>query len=254
MGLLEKAIKGVKKKPYRVFLYGVEAIGKSTWANQARNPFFLDIEDGLSEIDCERTPNKLTSFDEVMAWVKELYTEVHPHKTIVLDSADWVEPLIWNKVCEEYSDKKVESISEIGYGKGYELALKYWTELREGLDDLRTKGMSIIILAHAKIEKFSPPDQESYDIYSPKIHKSASAVWREWADAVLFARYVVHTKKTDDERTQAIGKKDRVLICNELPSCLAKNRYGMPDKISMNFSEFLSYAKGEQGKSEQKES
>lgn len=46
-------------------------------------------------------------------------------KTLAVDSIDWMEGLIHKAVAK--ADGK-ENIEEIGYGRGYKLALDYWTQ------------------------------------------------------------------------------------------------------------------------------
>ena len=54
--LLETIQSGRQSKPPRVLLYGVEGIGKSTFGSQAPKPIFIQTEDGLDEIECDRFP------------------------------------------------------------------------------------------------------------------------------------------------------------------------------------------------------
>jgi AAA domain-containing protein len=46
---------------------------------------------------------------ELLAQIRALQTEKHEFDTVVLDSLDWVEPLIWKTVCQE---GKVETIEQ----------------------------------------------------------------------------------------------------------------------------------------------
>ena len=46
-------------------LYGTHGIGKSTFASCAPKPIFLQTEDGLGEIDCDKFP-LTTTFDQAM--------------------------------------------------------------------------------------------------------------------------------------------------------------------------------------------
>ncbi|MFN9292481.1 MAG: AAA family ATPase, partial [Planctomyces sp.] len=46
-----KITTGKKAVPRRVMLYGTHGIGKSSWAAQAPGVLFLNVEDGLNDID-----------------------------------------------------------------------------------------------------------------------------------------------------------------------------------------------------------
>lgn len=242
MKLLEQVQSGRSPAPRRVMLYGTHGIGKSTFASMAEKPVFIQTEDGLGEIDCAKFP-LATTFDQVMKVLSELYTEKHAFRTVVVDSLDWLERIIWAEVCKK---RNVESIEDIGYAKGYVFALTQWREFIEGLTALRTdKGMMAILIAHAKIERFENPETESYDRYVPRLHKLAAAVVQEWCDEVLFATYKVYTKQTDEgfdrKRTQGLGTGERVIRTVERPAHVAKNRLNLPDELPLDWSAYAQY-------------
>jgi hypothetical protein len=160
---------------------------------------------------------------------------------------DWLERLIHAEVCQKRS---VESIEDIGYGKGYVFALPFWREVLAGLDALRNeRGMEVILVAHAQIEKFANPETETYDRYVPRLQKLASALVQEWCDEVLFATYRVHTRTAtegfDRKRVQAIGTGERILRTTERPAHVAKNRLALPDEIPLDHRVYAAYARGE---------
>jgi hypothetical protein len=129
MKLLEQVTTGRNPAPRRVMLYGTHGIGKSTFASRAPKPVFIQTEDGLGEIDCDKFA-LTTTFDQAMQALSELYTDKHPYRTVVVDSLDWLERLIWGEVCRK---RNVESIEDIGYAKGYVFALTQWREFIGGL-------------------------------------------------------------------------------------------------------------------------
>ncbi len=242
MKLLDQVMSGKTPAPRRVMLYGTQGIGKSTFASCAPKPIFLQTEDGLGEIDCDKLP-LVTSFNEAMAALSELYTEPHPYQTIVVDSLDWLERLIWTDVCRK---RNVESIEDIGYAKGYIFALTQWREFLEGLSALRTdKSMSVVLIAHARIERFENPETESYDRYVPRLHKLAAAVVQEWCDEVFFATYKIYTKQTEEgfnrKRSQGIGSGERIIRTQERPAHVAKNRLNLPEEIPLDWNAYSQY-------------
>lgn len=242
MKLLEQIQSGKSPAPRRVMLYGTHGVGKSTFGAMSDKPIFVPTEDGLGEIDCDRFPLAET-FDHAIAALGELYSEKHPYRTVVIDSLDWLERLIWSDIC---SKRGVESIEDIPYAKGYVFALTQWREFLEGLNALRNeKGMAVILLAHAKIERFENPETETYDRYVPRLHKLASAIVQEWCDEVLFATYKVYTKKLDEgfsqTRTQGIGSGERIIRTTERPAHIAKNRLNLPDELPLDWNVYAKY-------------
>lgn len=234
--------KGKTAKPRRVLLYGTKGIGKSTWANQA-GCLFLNLEDGLDNIDCVKTP-WLKSFDEVLNALTWICQNPQPQPAIGVDSADWLESLAFRKVAAAAGKN---SIDEIGYGKGYQSAADLFTEILNALDYIRLhQGKHVIFLAHEHVTKFSKPGADAYDRYSPALHKETCAVLTEWVDEVLFANYKGFTKTEDlgfkKTRTVALGGASRIITTRETPAIIAKNRLdGIPDEIDMNFATFAAY-------------
>jgi len=156
MSLLQQIRSGPRHSPPRLLVYGTEGIGKSTLASNAPKPIFVATEDGLDQIDCNSFP-LARRFDEVMSAVSALYSEKHDYQSVVIDSLDWLERLIWDDVCRDYGVKSIEKVDG-GYAKGYTHALTQWREVLDGLDALRNeRGMAIVLLAHAKVEKFEDP-------------------------------------------------------------------------------------------------
>jgi len=239
MKLLEQVVSGRTPAPRRVMLYGTHGIGKSTFASRAPNPIFVQTEDGLGQVDCDKIP-LTTTFDQAMQALSELYTEKHPFRTVVVDSLDWLERLIWAEVCRK---RNVENIEDIGYAKGYVFALTQWREFLEGLMALRNdKGMMVVLIAHARIERFENPETESYDRYVPRLHRLASQVIQEWCDEVLFATFKVFTKQMDEgfdrKRTQGIGTGERIIRTVERPAHVAKNRLNLPDEMPLDWDAY----------------
>jgi hypothetical protein len=242
MSPLTSIITGAKPGPRRMLVYGTAGIGKSTFATCAPSPIVVQTEDGLGEIDCHKFP-VAQSFDEVMASLAALYGEDHPYRTVVIDSLDWLERLIWAKVC---ATRQVATIEDIGYAKGYTFALSHWRDVLDGLAFLRERrGMTVVLIAHAKIERFENPETDPYDRYVPRLHKTAAAMVTEWCDEVIFATYKVFTKATDEgfdkKRIQGLGSGERVLRTTERPSHLAKNRLNLPDELPLAWSEFAKH-------------
>ena len=242
-----KSIKnGKEAKPPRIMIYGQEGVGKSTMGASAPKPIFIQTEDGLSEIDCHKFP-LAKNLSDVLASLQALINEDHDYQTIIIDSLDWLERLIFDEVCREYGVKSIEK-ADGGYAKGYVHALSHWRKILNFLGQLRDeKGMACILIAHSKIEKFEDPESSAYDRYSPRLHKHANALISEWVDAVLFATRRFRTQKEDAgfnrERTIAapIGADggERIIKTVGGPACVAKNRFNLPGELPLSWDAFM---------------
>lgn len=220
----------------RLALYGVEGIGKTTFAAGAPEPIFICTEDGLGSLKVNHFP-LATKASDVLDAISALATEDHQFKTVVLDSVDWLDNMIWADV-EASHDAK-----DLAYGKGAMIVADRWRDVLAGLNHLRnTKSMCVILIAHCQIKRFDSPEVEPYDRYQPKLQERSSALIREWVDALLFANYKTIVKKDDvgfqKTNNRGISTGERLLYTSEKPAYMAKNRYGLPESIPMNWDAF----------------
>ncbi|WP_085440276.1 ATP-binding protein [Magnetofaba australis] len=234
------------RRPPRIVKYGVAGVGKTTLAAGAPNPVFILTEDGLGQIQATSFPIARSYWD-VMGALDALLNESHDFATVVVDSLDWLEPLIWAEVCAQ---QNVRNIEEIGYGKGYAFALDLWRAYLEKLNRLRDeKNMVVIQIAHSVIKRFDSPEHDPYDRYEIKLHAKASALIQEHSDCVLFANYRISTTKTDvgfkKKVNRAVGDGERVLYTQERPAFLAKNRYNLPLELPMDWKTLEGYLTGQ---------
>lgn len=223
------------RKPPRMLVYGTAGVGKTTLGMNAPKPVFLQTEE--SEVDVP-TFGLLRTYDEIMESIASLYGEEHDFQTVVIDSLDWLEPLIWRETCRANGWANIESA---GFGKGYVAALDQWRTMLDGFNALRDeRNMGVIMLAHCEIKRFDSPETEPYDRYQIKLQTRASALVQEHVDCVLFANYRVSTVKSDlgfnKKAVRGVGAGDRLLYTNERPAFLAKNRYSLPDSLPLDWA------------------
>lgn len=241
MSLLESVSRGRTPKPRRTVLYGVHGIGKSTWAAKWPSPVFVPTEDGINDLDVASFPLCLDLNSAYQA-VIELGGAEHEFKTAIIDSADWLERLIWKKVCSNDGKK---AITDFPYGTGYGKSASIFADILNALNACRDAGMHIVIIAHCEIKRFENPEGDSYDRYVPKLHRDTAALLQEWADEVLFASYKVNVRKTDEgfnkDRGVGVGAGERVIRTTERPAHLAKNRLNLPDELPLEFDAYSKF-------------
>lgn len=221
-------------KGLKIVLYGIEGVGKTTFAASAPNAIFIATEDGLRRQSVPRFPSP-KCWDEVMEATATLLREQHEYRTLVLDSLDWLEPLCWADVCAKNGKDNIE---DFGYGKGYQYALQTWDRLISNLDQLVDRGMSIISIAHTSIKRVEDPQYGAFDRYQLKLHEKAGAKWKEWADAVLFARHELSVVTDKNKRQRASSSGARVIYTTWNHAFDAKNRFDLPDLLPLSWDEF----------------
>jgi hypothetical protein len=219
--------------PPRILVYGPEGVGKTSLAAKFPAPVFLQTEDGCPGKLSISTFGMLDSFRPVREALSFLASELHEYRTVVIDSLDALESLIWRDVCVSQGWSSIESP---GYGKGYIVVDSWWLDILAGLDFLRReRGMMVVLLAHSAIETINDPRAASYTSYQLRLHKRARGLVQDAMDVIGFLAPDLNIQTEDagfgKKRTRADGGSTRWLHCEGRPSFTAKNGYGMPPKI-----------------------
>lgn len=230
-------ISGIIPKALKVVVYGPEGIGKSTFASMAPNPLFIDTEGSTTRMNVRRLPRP-TSYAMIFDEINYIKSAPDVCKTLVLDTADWAERMCRDNVCASNGKNGIE---DFGYGKGYSYVYEAFGKILNLLDDVIERGINVILTAHAVMRKFEQPDEMgAYDrwelklINSPKC--SVSNMVKEWADMVLFANYETIVVKNEDKKNKAQGGR-RVMYTTHHPCWDAKNRFGLPEKLPLDFGQ-----------------
>ena len=237
---------GVIRTPRRIFIYGAEGTGKTTLAANAEKPIFVDADGGSTDIDLDRYPFRddddghvPRSLADVHGAINDLGTSEHNFKTLVLDTGDAIEKLIWQQLLERHSDKgkdgELTSIESFGYGKGYVMAVDEWRALCVRLDRLRAvKKMNIIILAHATVRNFKNPAGPDFDRWVAALEQKAAGFLKGWCDIVGMLAHEETTKKDGKfAKAKGISTGARVLHLAHSAAFDAKGRGNLPDEIDI---------------------
>ena len=234
MSILASTIhRGPLVRAQKTVIYGPEGIGKSTLAAQFPSPVFLDTEGGTHHLDVARFPAPKT-WDDVTKIITALASEPHEFKTLVVDTADWLEKLLIEDVCRRANKTSIE---EFGYGKGYVVLAEEVTKFLASLNALLARGMHILLLAHCRIAKFEQPDAAgAYDRYELKLTKQVAPLVKEWCDMLLFANYFTKVAENDSGKKRGVGGRERKLYTTHTAAWDAKNRHGFDENLAFEFA------------------
>lgn len=228
MGSL-KVIRGRQRTPVRGVFYGVEGIGKTTLAAQFPNALILDTENGSTHIDCARV--NCPDWQTLEGACHDLVRDAQGFQTVVIDSADWMERSMADQLLKSAGKKSIE---DFGFGKGYVMLQERVAKFLALCDTLVARGLNVLFIAHAKVQRTSPPDQtDGYDRYELKLSKQVAPLLREWADVLLFLNYRMKLVEGGDGRMKAIGGKERVMYAERNAAWDAKNRFNLPEEMPM---------------------
>jgi len=232
---------GPKRTPIKAIIYGPGGIGKTTFASHAPKAIYLPTEDGSHQLDVERLP-RAESWLDLFDALEELTSVSHDRETLVVDTITGAEGLLFSHVCALNGWASIESP---GYAKGEKFALDEWRRLLSALERLQSaRGMHLILLGHSAVKKFSDPNPGiaggSYDKYTLGVcsnkDSDAAALLLNWSDVMGFANF--ETLKSKEKSRQAISTDVRYLHTTREAAHDAKNRFGLPKKMPLDWDAF----------------
>lgn len=222
----------------KTVIYGAEGIGKTTLAAQFPSPLFIDTEGSTKQLDVARLP--APSSWEMLLQELDFVRDKRPCATLVIDTVDWAEQLCIADLCAKNGKSGIE---DFGYGKGWEYEKESFGKFLNKLTEVINAGINVTLTAHAALRKFEQPDEMgSYDRWEMKLGSKTtnkiSPLIKEWADIVLFCNYKTLVVQTDKEgkKHKAQGNR-RVMYTQHHPCWDAKNRYGLPEEIPMEYAQ-----------------
>lgn len=229
-----KIEKGAKKVPIALAIYGVEGVGKTTFAGALPGALIVDVEKGSMNYDFLRITD-IDGWTGLMNILRELYTnaaEYHKSgvKTIVFDSVDAIEnTLLIPHILE---NSKAQTLAEMEWGKGYELESRAFSTFLTACAALKASGYNIAFIVHSTQKEVNPPDTPPYSHYELKLNKKISAALKESVDMLLFFNFKI---TVGSDKGMGKGKAaERVMVCNHTAYADAKNRFGLDTVLPMD--------------------
>lgn len=225
---------GTVRAPLRALIYGSEGIGKTTLAAGFPDPVFIDTEGGTERMDVRRiTPNP-TNWPQLIQLAEWARDNAQRFRTLVVDTADRAEAMCIEYVCRNNGKTGVE---DFGYGKGYVYVAEEYCKLMDILDAVRAKGCHVVVCAHAKMRKQELPDETgAFDRWELKLSRQVAPLLKEWADMILFANYKTIVVQDAETKTNKARGGKRVMYTTHRPAWDAKNRFGLPEELPLDYS------------------
>ena len=237
MSFFDKGSKGRIKKPIFMALYSGPGVGKTRVGASFPAPYFFDFEESTHSIDVMR--HRPLGFEEIMDDLAEIRDrdKITEFKSLIFDTIDELERLIHKQVA---IDKDKASIDDIGWQKGFGLAVNKWADFISICREIRDKHqIHFCFLAHSfNTSKGDIENGLTYSRYSMALHKKAADYIFGQVEMVLFAKKDIALKEVDDK---IIAKDiDKRVVYTSLSALFdAKNRIGLPDKLPMPRENFF---------------
>lgn len=126
--------------PKIFFIWGQSMHGKTYLAKQFPNPIIINTDGNGKKID---TPHvDVYDFETFVNLLKEIEEGKHTYETIVIDLVDDIKTFLEEFVCKKYG---VESLGDVGFGKGFSDVKTIWKKL---MIRLSTLPYYVVFISH----------------------------------------------------------------------------------------------------------
>ena len=213
---------------YSVFFYGDPKTGKTTTASRFPNSLLLAFEKGYSAIPgiIAQPINNWSEFRKVLNQLKNPEVQ-QKFSTIIIDTADIAYDYATKYICSNAKRADgsygVDSISDIGFGKGYGLVAH---EFDECLRSIVQMNYGLVLISHATDKSFVDENGQEYNKIVPTLDKRAREIVSRLADIIGYSRTV-----TDEN-----GKESVKLFMRGTQRYVAGSRFQYtPDYIDFSY-------------------
>ena len=210
---------------YSLLLYGEPKSGKTTTASKFPNSLLLAFELGYNALPGVMA-KPMGSWRDMKITLKELKDEnvKARFKNIVIDTADLAYDAAKKYICNQ---NEVNDISELAYGKGYNLVMK---EFDEAIREILRMGYGCILISHSTDKTFKDAQGNEYNQIVPTIDNKGRLVCERTCDIIGYSRTV-----EDNE-----GHKSTKLFLRETPRFVAGSRFKyLPDYIDFSYDNLV---------------
>lgn len=238
--------------PARIAMHAVEGFGKTTLACHLPSPLILGAEDGVPrDLGFEVATIHPRRWEDNFSVIDDLMSTRHKYRSLVFDTVDWIEPMIHRFVLDRDSERPTEmnskgrkllSIEDYGFGKGYLVAEEEFRKLISALQMLQHRtGMHVMMLMHSQVRTFKNPAGPDFDRYEPKCQSRIARVVVEWCESMLFGYFRVDSSKMGEDvqrnektaRAKGVGSGERIVGARQSAMYDAKNRVGLPPEFEL---------------------
>lgn len=177
---------------YSVFFYGEPKSGKTTIATKFPNHLLLAFEKGYNAIAgaMAQPISSWSDFRKVLRQLKEPAVQER-FETIIVDTADIAYDLCEKYICANAKRADggigVDTIGDIGYGKGYTMVAK---EFDEALRSIVQLGYGLVLISHATDKTFKDEKGVEYNQIVPTLGAKPRNIVTRLCDILGYSRVV----------------------------------------------------------------
>lgn len=217
---------------YSVFFYGEPKSGKTTIATKFPRHLLLAFEKGYNAIPgaMAQPINTWSEFRKVLRQLKDVKVK-EQFETIIIDTADIAYDLCEKYICDNAKRPDggfgVDSVADIGYGKGYTMVAK---EFDECLRSIIQMDYGLVLISHAMDKTFKDETNTEYSQIVPTLGNKPRQIVSRMCDIIGYSRSV-----QDNE-----GGTTTKLFMRGTPRYVAGSRFKYtPDYIDFNYKSLV---------------
>ena len=217
---------------YSVFFYGEPKSGKTTIATKFPRHLLLAFEKGYNAIPgaMAQPINTWSEFRKVLRQLKDVKVK-EQYETIIIDTADIAYDLCEKYICDNAKRPDggfgVDSVADIGYGKGYTMVAK---EFDECLRSIIQMDYGLVLISHAMDKTFKDETNTEYSQIVPTLGNKPRQIVSRMCDIIGYSRSV-----QDNE-----GGTTTKLFMRGTPRYVAGSRFKYtPDYIDFNYKSLV---------------
>ena len=242
------------RTPHAVVLTGRPGIGKTFFASTIPRSFFIPVEHGLKGASRDHNPSRFVDEHErdiLPRTIGELRDAIDAFKAkaraekayrhLVLDSISGIEALVNKAAC---GSERVAHMDAKDFKSVWTAAIPLWSDVQAQLDAVRAMGIHVWLIAHSAEAQEAAADGTLFHKWDLQFQGSGKslvnlrALWRSWADHVLFLDWDAQVKAGKTMTSRAVGiYRSRILITRETPAHFAKNRAGLPPVLPATWTD-----------------
>lgn len=209
---------------YSLLLFGEPKSGKTTTASKFPNSLLLAFELGYNALPGVMA-KPMKNWRDMKTTLRELDDEnvKARFKNIVIDTADLAYDAAKKYICDQ---NDVNDISDLAYGKGYNLVMK---EFDEAIRAILRMGYGCILISHSTDKTFKDAQGNEFNQIVPTIDNKGRLVCERTCDIIGYSRTI-----------EIDGEKQTKLFLRATPRFVAGSRFKyMPDYIDFSYENLV---------------
>ena len=209
---------------YITFIYGAPKTGKTTLATQMKGSLLLAFERGYNALPgvIAQDINSWSEFRQVYRELKKPEVKA-TFNAVILDTIDIAADMCQKYICNQ---KDIESLGDLGYGKGWTAFKEEFNEVIRGLTQL---GYAVFFIGHHKEVTVTDPDGTERIVIRPSLSNSTRTVVEGMADIYGYA----HQSRTSEMSVLTLRSPDDSI------SCGGRFKY-LPNEIPLSYNNLVS--------------